>query len=155
LVRHQLSKVRQPLWFRSLITLWGIWFATALTEPAGFLACPMHSSAGHHTTEGHGAIAPVVEAAHPRHDVHAAALVTETSATESQAPTPAHICSCLGDCCSSVPARPAHPVRAPAFVVVGPDDRGGPALDALVAPTRRDHALPFAVGPPMATNRLI
>jgi hypothetical protein len=137
--------VRRPLWFRSLITLWGIWFATALTEPAGFLACPMHSGVGHHATAS-----PVAAAStdHSGHDTHGAVLVQE--ATESDAPTPAHLCSCLGDCCSSTPARAADPVATPPMVVVRESDHVRPAPDVLVAPTRRDHALPFAIGPPTA-----
>ncbi len=158
-VGDQLSRVRRPLWFRALITLWGIWFATALTEPAGFLTCPMHSGAGHHATEtpfasAHVAETPADAADHSGHDAHydahRAAPTEEVSATESSARAPSHICSCLGECCSSAPARAADPIAAPPTVVVRDGSRVRVASDALVTPARRDHALPFAIGPPIA-----
>lgn len=49
--RVRRSAAHRPLWFRALIALWGIWFTTALTEPAGLFACQMHSG----MNTGHGA----------------------------------------------------------------------------------------------------
>lgn len=155
LVGDQLSWVRRPLWFRSLITLWGIWFATALTEPAGFLACPMHSGMGHHASSVQVAETQVTETPsdvddHSGHDAHRAEPALEVSATESDAPEPSHVCSCLGDCCSSVPAQAADPIDVPRMVVIGDSGQIRPESNALTALTARDHALPFAIGPPIA-----
>jgi hypothetical protein len=152
LVGHQLSNVRHPLWIRSLITLWGIWFATALTEPAGVLACPLHGGAGHHTTSGPVADASSEHGSHSQHLARASTAHTDASATESPAPEPGHACSCLGDCCSATPAQVADVLDPPPLAVLGLRGQLAFARGILGASTQRDHALPFAIGPPIAAT---
>jgi hypothetical protein len=163
--------MRRPFWFRCLVALWGVWFATALTEPAGLLACPMHSglsavAAGHgsHT----GAAAPLVaQHAAPEHASHALqgslqgslhgemhGAMPESDALSQEATDHAPVdhsghesCTCLGQCCMMAPA--AMPASAVAIEFA-------PPLQTVVAEfshttrhlERWEHALPFANGPP-------
>lgn len=115
----------------------------------------MHSGMGHHESSAQVASAQVAETPsdmddHTGHDAHRAAPALEVSATESDAPAPSHVCSCLGDCCSSVPAQAADPIDVPRMVVIGDSGPIRPESNALTALTARDHALPFAIGPPIA-----
>jgi hypothetical protein len=162
--------MQRPIWFRALITLWGIWFATALTEPAGLLACPMHSGLGQFMATAampahqHAAVGTSV-AAHHAPDHAAMAEMTgmasmndapsdvAASATSTPLPTKApgehHCCTCLGQCCTVAPAALVAPrialvesvVREPEIAVFAP---------VSLYPARVAFALPFANGPPQA-----
>jgi hypothetical protein len=153
------SSVRHPLWYRALITLWAIWFTTALIEPAGFMACPMHSGmvAGLPAGMAHlGPVAAPLSHAGMTHDAmtHDAVAhdamaqdVTDLAATDAPAPTHHDCCTCLGQCCTMAPAE----LSSPALALVLPA-----TLQTMVARyeqtarlvARVEHALPFANGPP-------
>ncbi len=171
-VRHSIA--HRPLWFQALITLWGVWFTTALTEPAGLFACQMHSGMnnGHgvHATQG------ADQAVASSHAHHAATIVTHADpsvgtmdhATTAPAATPTvawslqignvatdlptphehNCCSCLGQCCTASPA--AAPVRAPEFAVESISDVvRAEFAECSHVPLQRAHALPYANGPPL------
>lgn len=142
--------MRHSIWLRALISVWGIWFATALTEPAGFFACPQH----------HGAVVAVandgpVDSAHDHHassgQTGGASLSESAQLSDPDSSTPAEhsCCTCLSQCCTMTPAVAAdcgqaleHPVaRASA-----PE----PFAQKHFVPLRVAHALPFANGPPLA-----
>jgi hypothetical protein len=142
--------VIRPVWLRALTALWGIWFATALTEPAGLLACPMHSG---QTAMASGAVthdnsAPAAHASMAG-DARAGHGSTPTVAGNS-APAPAdhHSCTCLGQCCSMaidalsegadvlLPMQASRIIRTPR-----------PTAVAHIA-TPVEHSRPFAIGPP-------
>lgn len=153
----------RPVWLRTLTALWGIWFATALTEPAGLLACPMHSGqaamASAAVADDNSAPAADVvvagdeHAAHgsasasPRHDAGSSQALGSGS-THAPDPSGHHSCTCLGQCCTMaidalaaradvlLPAQASRVIRAPL-----------PAVVASIA-TPVEHSRPFANGPP-------
>lgn len=151
--------MRRPLWFRALISLWGIWFTTALIEPAGMLACPMHSGVagvvqGGIATHANGAAAS--QAAKPTtsrhaHDMsamsHGEQSLGEPSHTD-KAPTEHHCCTCLGQCCAMSPAL--LPMRASELssTIVATTVHCA-TTSTRVSVSRVEHALPFANGPPL------
>src|SRR5471030_929389 len=118
------SLVRRPAWFRALIAIWGLWFATALSEPAGMHSCPMH---GNH-------------AAHAHHD--AASSGASHAPTDHDKHTPAG-CTCLGMCCCSHAAAVTEcSTELPAASLV---DVPRTRSVAVAGPTVRwAHAQPFA-----------
>ena len=134
--------------------MWGVWFATALAEPAAFFACPMHSptpaSVVHAPNSPTAALqlaASVPRAA--EHHQHDARVVPAGHQQHSDAP--AHsCCTCLGECCTMAPADlPRAAIAIPALTEHHP----AAAAFAYTArlPQRADHALPFANGPPLTT----
>lgn len=140
----------RPVWLRALTALWGIWFATALTEPAGLLACPMHSgqSAMASATVAQDDLAPADHERAAGND-HAGHGSAQSLAGES-APAPAghHSCTCLGQCCTmaidALAERADVLLPAPASRVIR---TRLPAVVAFVA-TPVEHSRPFANGPP-------
>ena len=131
-----------------MISLWAIWFATALTEPAAIFACPMHS--------GITAAASAREAlanAGPA-DVHHHAEDADQSASDATSPVSERkdhsCCTCLGQCCTMAPAM----LRAEPFTlsvrIARQTAARGHALTARV-PLPVAHRLPFANGPPHTT----
>jgi hypothetical protein len=137
--------MRHPIWYRLLVTLWGIWFSTALIEPAGFFACAMHSGsalAGMVGVSVSGAVqSPTADMSH---HAHATPDRVETSAPEHDGHP---CCTCLGQCCTMTAA-----VVAQADVTVELLLSQQAADSAVVVlsriPLRPAHALPFANGPP-------
>ena len=143
--------MRRPIWYRVLISLWAVWFSTALIEPAGFFACRMHSGMAVTTA------APVNDATDAAHHDHAAmAAATEQSVTNSAAPAaepadPGHdghsCCTCLGQCCTMTAAV----VPQVDITIAEHLSRQASVAAAVVLsriPLRPAHALPFANGPP-------
>lgn len=166
----------RPLWLRALITLWGVWFTTALTEPAGLFACQMHS--GMNAAHATHAAAPSADASGKAsaHALHSASMVSGGDVTPSavdhaqmmhggqaddasnaagthvasESPTPAEhsCCTCLGQC-STAPAA-ITPVRAPEFATETISDVvRAESAECVYRPLLRAHALPFANGPPL------
>ena len=150
--------MRRPVWFRVLIALWGVWFSTALVEPAGLLACPMHSGmagvtathadpsahAGHETHGGGAANAARGDAVHSHGNG-----VLDASSHETPAPEGQHNCTCLGQCCTmalDASIKAAEELLPSARVVSG--DAPLPALVAHIV-TPVEHVRPFANGPPV------
>ncbi len=143
--------MRHPIWYRVLISLWAVWFSTALIEPAGFFACAMHSGMAVTTA------APVNDATDAAHHDHAAmAAATEQSVTNSAAPAvqtadPEHdghaCCTCLGQCSTMTAAVVPHVD----ITIAEHLSRQASVAAAVVLsriPLRPAHALPFANGPP-------
>ena len=84
--------MHRPVWIRILTLLWGVWFTTALTEPAGILACAMHGGVPAQApatpaVQHHGALA--TQHATP-HALDAQASHVEHAAHASHAGRPAH-----------------------------------------------------------------
>jgi hypothetical protein len=138
----------RSLWYRAVVALWGLWITTALVEPAGLLTCAMHG--GRIAPPSPSADAAATRSTGATGHVHHAGEPTAPRAEDEDASPPGGhaCCTCVGHCCVPVP------VAAP------------PTAVALVAPTRqhvsrpgraqagrpesaRDHALPFANGPPV------
>ena len=122
-------------WFASLFA---VWFAVSLAEPAMLHACRMH---GMHTA-GAASMAPVHAAHHAHGALHGA--VPDSQRTSH----PASHCTCLGSCTASsagaVLPAPAESLRASAaFVAAAP-------IHAVVARaiTSAPFVLPYANGPP-------
>lgn len=152
----------RPVWLRTLTALWGIWFATALTEPAGLLACPMHSGqaamAPAAVADEDAAPATLDVAAGDEHAAHgsasaslghaAGASQTRGGATRTPDPSGHHSCTCLGQCCTmaidALAERADVLLPAPASRVIR---TRLPAVVAFVA-TPVEHSRPFANGPP-------
>jgi hypothetical protein len=140
--------MRSPVWYRVLISLWAVWFSTALIEPAGFFACAMHSGMAAETS------APVndaTSAAHHEHAAHAASTEQSASAPAAQTADPEQdghaCCTCLGQCCTMTAAV----VPQVDITIAEHLSRQTSAAAAVVLsriPLRPAHALPFANGPP-------
>jgi hypothetical protein len=123
---------------RCFASLFAVWFAVSLAEPAMLHACPMH---GAHAGGQLGA-----PDAHALHRAHGAGDVA-THDTQ-RVPHPASHCTCLGSCTASssgavLPTTAAllpHPLT---FSVA-------PPVHAVVARviTRASFLLPYANGPP-------
>ncbi len=154
------------------MAVWGLWFTTALTEPAGFMACPMHSGvqAGLNGHNGHGASTPTSGAAATpasdarmlmSHDMSgdmstqmSTEMSTEmsrdmnTAMTHDAPPSSHQHCTCLGDCCAlsvaSVPVAPTLPASVTVQVAHAP-----PPVVIARPMSQIDYVLPFANGPPV------
>jgi hypothetical protein len=146
------SAVRRPAWFRLLTALWGLWFTTALTEPAGFLACPMHSGGGMHEV---AAVAPSPTAESHAHHVgmvmdqspDAAASVSQAMTHDAPTPDGHPCCTCLGQCCTMSPAdMPQSPVIPSAATPL--QTAAQPIGYQSRLRTRIAYAIPYANGPP-------
>ncbi|MFN8668678.1 MAG: hypothetical protein U0164_15975 [Gemmatimonadaceae bacterium] len=160
--------MHRPVWIRFLTLLWGVWFTTALTEPAGILACATHGSAAATSHAGAPLSPPASRATQDAHAAHAAhaqhvqqaargAVAAQgsadlaSSASSPSVPSgdaPHGCCTCLGQCCT------AAPVTTPAVVEVAiarlvQVDAVAPVVQRAERPARRDHTLPFANGPPI------
>ncbi len=160
--------MRHSVWYRSLIVLWSIWFATALTEPVGVLACREHSPvaaatmvrAGDAAVQGidsHGAESRSSGMEHHAHAAPDAAIDVSTLATQqvdaghdARAPEPAghSCCTCLGQCCTMAPAELPRDFTI-ATVELRPSSLVVAIAHAIRAPQRQPHVLPFANGPPL------
>lgn len=150
------SAVKHPVWLRAMTALWALWFTTALVEPAGFMACPMHSGMGHvMETAGPMAMPAPAQVVPHEHLMSGAAQMTseqEVSKTAQNDATKApseehHSCTCLGQCCTMAPAESAQPVVAlfltPLLQTAAPRFEHTDRI-----PERAAYALPFANGPP-------
>lgn len=171
--------MHRPVWFRVLITLWGIWFTTALTEPAGLFACAMHSgmvspsavggmampmgmsmpmsASAHHEMRGGAQLGSHTEAvtgaAMSGSDAvmlhHHDAMLAQESTSATPDQAPTH------DCCTcigqcGVAVVVAAPVHAIELTVATLDAVSVPAFTHHAhVPLARAHALPFANGPPL------
>ena len=127
--------MRHPLWYRLFIAVWGLWFTTALVEPAGAHSCPMHGGHTAHVTQTAG-----VNEGAPTHSVHDVAR----HAPEKQSRA---VCTCLGRCCSAAPIA-VPPLGPELAVALGLDDAGPIGRDETAVVVRRDYSQPFANGPP-------
>ncbi len=151
--------MRRPGWYRAFLALWGLWFTTALTEPAGILACAMHSGVpgaalrvthgggGAHAAFRHVLASDAGHAASHREAGHAAShRGASNPASQSH-----DCCTCLGQCCTAAPvAAPAGAVALAAIV-----HRAAPAHEFARherAPSPRAYVLPFANAPPAAAH---
>jgi len=140
--------MRRPIWYRVLISLWAVWFSTALIEPAGFFACAMHSGMAAVTATS-VTTAPAQDAAHHEH----AAPASSAPAAESDAP--AHdghpCCTCLGQCSTMTAAVLPH-----VDITIAEHLARQASVAAAVVlsriPLRPAHALPFANGPPTSVR---
>jgi hypothetical protein len=140
--------MRHPIWYRVLISLWAVWFSTALIEPAGFFACAMHSGMAAETS------APVndaTSAAHHEHAAHAASTEQSVSAPAAQTADPEHerhaCCTCLGQCSTMTAAVVPH-VDITIAEHLSRQTSAAAAVVLSRIPLRPAHALPFANGPP-------
>ncbi len=146
-----LAVMHRPFWLRALVAVWGLWFTTAVVEPAGLFACVKHnglaavgqqvassapsaSGSGH---EHHGVTAD-------RHTAHStdAAVPDGESAPESH-----DCCTCIGHCCATVPVtapRPTVIVDAEIASETSPQPRAPEPF----SPGRVAYVLPYANGPP-------
>ena len=137
--------MRHPIWYRVLISLWAIWFSTALIEPAELFACAMHSGSAPAGMVGESVMGAVpAPAADMSHHDHAGPDRVETSAPEHDGHP---CCTCLGQCCTMTAA-----VVAQADVTIELQLSHKASASAVVVlsriPLRPAHALPFANGPP-------
>ena len=131
-----------------MISLWAIWFATALTEPAGLFACPKHS----------GISAPVASPVTPDVAgpavVHQHGPVADQSVRDATSKAPERsdhsCCTCLGQCCTMAPAMLPDDSFTLQLRAERQGDGSGHAQTARL-PQRVDHRLPFANGPPYTT----
>jgi hypothetical protein len=140
--------MRHPIWYRVLISLWAVWFSTALIEPAGFFACAMHSGMAAETS------APVndaTSAAHHEHAAHTASTEQSASAPAAQTADPEHerhaYCTCLGQCSTMTAAVVPH-VDITIAEHLSRQTSAAAAVVLSRIPLRPAHALPFANGPP-------
>ena len=133
--------VRRPVWLRALIAVWGLWFTAAVSEAPGLHVCAVH--AGHAASGALGA-----HAGHSGHDAHASHRPGASAPDESSRHQSAD-CTCLGLCCCAASAAPpVGPIELPSdFVVAGCITS---FHDVATLVVRRDHAQPFANGPPSA-----
>lgn len=144
--------MRHPIWYRVLISLWAVWFSTALIEPAGFFACAMHSGMPVVTT----AAAPAADMAHHDHTAsHASASASATVAQAAETAEPEHeghpCCTCLGQC-STMTATVVARVDVTIEEVLSRQASVQAAIVLTRIPLRPAHALPFANGPPPAVR---
>jgi hypothetical protein len=151
--------MHRPFWLRTLIAVWGLWFATSVVEPAGLFACAMHgtgaaSGAYAGPESGHAATADHSHHGASPGSVHVIAATVHVSEPLQESGQQHHdCCTCLGHCCQSMP------VGAPTTpLALVPLLRGDAATAAIAvstrAVTRRPFALPFANGPPAPTPLL-
>ncbi|WP_310572282.1 hypothetical protein [Gemmatimonas sp.] len=130
--------MRHPIWYRVLISLWAVWFSTALIEPAGFFACAMHSGMPAVTA---ATTAPVE---HMTHRDHVASASAETAEPEHDSHP---CCTCLGQCSTMTATVAARvDVTIEAFLSHLASVQAAVVLSRV--PLRPAHALPFANGPP-------
>ena len=147
---------RSPL-TRAAATLLSLLFLLAWGEPVALHPCPMHdghpaAAVGH--AGGPDASAPVAAApaardGHGGPSNHAAHLDAATPAPGAPSQDDAaHVCVCLGHCCSAagVVLAPAQAIR---WQVVVTRRAEPPAPEAAtLARVATPHAIPFANGPP-------
>jgi hypothetical protein len=155
-VMCRLPVMHRPAWLRSLIAIWGLWFATSVVEPAGLFACEMHGAAAGYITAPHSSGASAPSQHDPSHDAsphHAATSVVHATlalaVNAPASPAPGHhgCCTCLGHCCQSVPIG----APAPATTLAPLAEHDGAVAAIMVATSgvsRRPYSLPFANGPP-------
>ena len=143
------TTMRRPVWYRALVALWALWFAAAVSDPAGLHWCAQHgdrltAADASPVQSRHGAHAP----GHAAH-IHPAA---DDARTPSPSPQPSRHGPAsdrdhhLGQCCTSVPVEAI--TRVPSLA--------GPTYARYVAPeigetraaSRVAYAHPFANGPP-------
>jgi hypothetical protein len=140
--------MRHPFWYRVLISLWAVWFSTALIEPAGFFACAMHSGMAVKTA---APVSDATDAAHHDHAAHTASTEQSASAPAAQTTDPEHsghsCCTCLGQC-STMTAAVVPPVDITIAEHLSRQTSAAAAVVLSRIPLRPAHALPFANGPP-------
>ena len=139
--------MRHPVWYRVLISLWAVWFSTALIEPAGFFACAMHSGM---TVKTAAPVNDPTDAAHHAHAAPAASTEPSAAATAETA-DPEHdghaCCTCLGQCSTMTAAVVPH-VDVTITEHLSRQASVAAAVVLSRIPLRPAHALPFANGPP-------
>lgn len=128
--RCTLGVMRRRPFTRVFASVFALWFAVALVEPALLHACPVHDTAA----------SPTQAAAHA-HAGHEAAPSSQPSAGEH--------CLCLGDCAHATAlGLPSVVTRLDARVSAQERDPGLP--DYAYVPVAAAHVIPFANGPPTA-----
>lgn len=152
------SVKHRPVWLRALLTLWGVWFATALAAPAGLMACPMHGGIPvAASSEGGGAsVGDNSTAAHEHHvdtaPVEASSHIAQPLSTDAPAQEHSHQCSCLGQCCAmAIDALGAHEEPLPAVARVSVPQVARPTMVTHFA-TLIKYGRPFANGPPTVVS---
>ncbi len=150
--------MRHPIWYRVLISLWAVWFSTALIEPAGFFACAMHSGMPVATADASAVASdPAADRAHHDHTAsHASAPEHVTPTVPAAEPAePEHnghpCCTCLGQC-STMTATVVARVDVTIEEVLSRQASVQAAIVLTRIPLRPAHALPFANGPPPAVR---
>jgi hypothetical protein len=133
--------VHRPVWFRALISIWGLWLSAALSEAPGLHACPVHGGHGAHAAQ----TAALEHSGHMGHMAHG----SQPSAPTDQSHHDPAGCTCLGlCCCAATVATPASSIElADAIVVDTPQVRHADVTSPVV---QRAYSLPFANGPPTA-----
>jgi len=124
--------VRRPLWFRALLSFWGLWLCAALSEAPGLHACPVH---GEHSAH----------ASHAGHMAHG----SPASVPGDKSHHGSANCTCLGSCCCAAPvATPASSIELAGAILVDVPPARRPHVERPVV--HRAYSLPFANGPPAA-----
>jgi hypothetical protein len=131
--------MRRALWSRVFAGVWALWFAVALTEPAGLHACPMHGVA-------HG-LDPASAGAHGAAMHHGGGA----DGASHSVPGSHHLtCTCIGACCAAaVSVFPPSAAVAIAETIV----RASPATHVVPTthrPSEPEHARPPSQGPPLS-----
>lgn len=140
--------MRHPIWYRVLISLWAVWFSTALIEPAGFFACAMHSGMPIATSV---ATVPAADVTHHDHAASHAAASTPAAETAEPEHEGHPCCTCLGQC-STMTATVVARVDVTIEEVLSRQASVQAAIVLTHIPLRPAHALPFANGPPPAVR---
>jgi hypothetical protein len=150
--------MHRPAWLRLLIAVWGLWFTTTVVEPAGLLACEMHSGLRSHAasaqpvaTHGMSGDMAAMHHAAAMADMPSTTAVNDVAPASSPKPTHHACCTCLGSCCQAPPV--ATPVATLALAPLL--ERASSAAAVTVATravTRRPFDLPFANGPPASAQ---
>jgi hypothetical protein len=137
--------MRRPVWYRALIAVWGLWFTTALIEPAGLFACAVHGS--------HSASA-TPDAAATDHSMHAGgggAVASHATQPADSDSSHSH-CTCLDHgCCAVAAAVGATPIVVSTGELLQRTTVRFQTDDDVAV--QRAHALPFANGPPATATR--
>ena len=138
--------MRRSLAARMFASLFSVWFAITLAEPAALHVCPMHNASAHGTQT-----ATQVDATH---DAALHAMHAHTSPTSAPGGSHSGIhCTCLGSCTASsagavLPSAVASLGDAATFVVARVPT--APTARVVEAP---EFFLPFANGPPANIHR--
>ena len=153
--------MRRPIRYRVLISLWAVWFSTALIEPAGFFACRMHSGIVTESAAPEVGVVPAADAAHHHHDATVAEPVAPAvdgvapAAPAAEPTDPEHdghpCCTCLGQC-STMTAAVLPPVDVTIAEHLARPTSVAAAVVLTRIPLRPAHALPFANGPPTSVH---
>ena len=135
---------------RIFTAFFGLWFSVVVAEPLPLHVCPMHDGPLAYAAAHHAQTVPDVASAPAGHAaMHHALQSHEEPATDSPAGHGAHQCQCLGCCAgTSATALPGAPVINVQATLAAVQVRGFAAHNAMRAPVRFAHALPFANGPP-------